>query len=137
MSISTISKFLTVTLSEPILPAILIPLKTLEGHDACPIEPGALSVCLLPWVASCLAKLCLLIVPAKPLPFDLALTSIISPTLKIEASNCCPSLYSKSSIDLNSAKTLAVSNPALDKWPVVGLLVLFFDFWPYANWTAL
>ena len=34
LSISTISKFLTVTLSEPILPAILMPLKTLDGHDA-------------------------------------------------------------------------------------------------------
>ena len=87
-------------------------------------------MCLLPWVASCLAKLCLLIAPAKPLPFDFALTSIISPTLKIEASNCWPNLYLKSSIDLNSAKTLTDSNPDFDKCPFVGLLVLFLDFLP-------
>ena len=63
-------------------PAIFFPLKTLPGNWHWPIEPGALCARELPWVASCVLKLCLLTTPAKPFPFDTPDTSTLSVPLK-------------------------------------------------------
>src|SRR3989344_3862146 len=50
LSIFIIFKFLTDTLSYPILPGIFLPFITCWGN-LCPTEPICLSSCLAPWVA--------------------------------------------------------------------------------------
>ena len=56
-------KFLTETVSPPILPAILCPLNTLEGYELPPIDPGARSLSLCPCVRTPPPKPCLFTTP--------------------------------------------------------------------------
>ena len=55
----------------PIWPGPRMPLKTRDGVAEAPIEPGARTLCE-PWPAGPRLKRWRLIVPWKPLPFEIA-----------------------------------------------------------------
>ena len=69
------------TRSMPIWPGPFMPLKTREGVADWPIEPGARTLCE-PWETGPREKLWRLIVPWKPLPFDVPATLTVWPLSK-------------------------------------------------------
>ena len=73
--------------SEPIRPAILIPLKTRPGVAHAPIEPGDLCFLFTPCDARSPWKPCLFITPAKPCPREVPVTSTASPAVNTSAFN--------------------------------------------------
>jgi len=101
-------KFWTVTFSLPIWPAIFIPLKTLAGYEAAPIEPGALNLLCCPcvdWPTP--AKPCLLTTPWNPFPLEVPEISTNSPSLKWSTLRTSPTLSSFSKF-LNSKRLLDI-----------------------------
>src|SRR5690606_9258864 len=118
-STRTTSRFCTVRRTLPMWPDIFLPLNTRPGDWFCPIEPGARCDTELPWVASCMEKLCRLTVPAKPLPIVVPMTSTFCPTSKrstlisppISNSPCSPSSR-RNSVIRSPASTFAAA-----KWP--------------------
>ena len=88
----------------PILPAIRIPLKTLDGQEEAPIEPGALNLSCCPCVASPTPlNPCLLTTPWKPLPLVVPTTSIYSPSIKISAFKISPNFFN-TDVDIKRSK---------------------------------
>ncbi|ACF07299.1 conserved hypothetical membrane protein [Metamycoplasma arthritidis 158L3-1] len=91
----TISRFWMVTCSEPRCPGIVIPFQTLFPEIS-PIDPVWRKGCDPPPPPCDLGPMCwfhLLMVPAKPLPLEIAVTSTISPAWKSDASMVSPKLY--------------------------------------------
>src|SRR5204863_8740331 len=74
-STRTTCRFLTVTRSLPMWPAIRMPLMTRPGVVPEPIEPGARQRSDWPWVFGPPWKPCRFMTPAKPLPLLVAVTS--------------------------------------------------------------
>ena len=64
-----------------------IPLNTLEGSEAWPIEPGALKYSRWPCVTGPFEKPWRYITPEKPRPFDVPATLTISPLENMDALN--------------------------------------------------
>ena len=70
-----------------------MPLNTLAGYEAAPIEPGALNLLCWPWVAwPTPANPCLLTTPWNPLPFEVPEISTNSPSIKWSTFILSPSL---------------------------------------------
>ena len=80
-SLSTliIFKFLTDTLSFPILPGIFFPLKTLWG-PVVPTDPNVLCSCFTPWVAFLPENPHLFTAPWKPFPLERPEILTLSPS---------------------------------------------------------
>src|SRR5699024_5954174 len=74
-----------VTCALPIRPDMRLPVNTRPGVAAPPIAPGLRWVAWVPWLAPCPLKPCRFMVPAKPLPLVVPLTSTSAPLSKISA----------------------------------------------------
>ena len=136
MSTLMISRFWIVTCSWPICPGIVIP-----GHTRFPIISPIDPVCLIgcdppppPWDLGPMCWLYLLIVPANPLPLDIAVTSTISPPLNNEASIVSPSLY-PDMFRISFTKRLGVVLAFL-KWLISGFLICDLFLSSNASWVA-
>src|SRR5206468_3558861 len=82
-SVSTTSRFSTVTRSLPIWPAMRVPLNTRDGVAHAPNAPGDRCLRSVPCEAPLPAKPWRFIGPAKPLPFETPTTSARSPRSKM------------------------------------------------------
>src|SRR6266540_2703056 len=90
-SISCTTRPTCVTRLPPIRPDIFMPLKTRAGVADAPIEPGLRMLCE-PCDLGPRRKLCRLIVPAKPLPWEIPLTLIFSPGSKTSTVTFSPTM---------------------------------------------
>ncbi|CAC13761.1 unknown; predicted coding region [Mycoplasmopsis pulmonis] len=136
-SVIITSRFWIVTCSCPRWPGIVIPLTTLFPEIS-PREPVCLTGLLPPpppWDFGPIFWLCLLMVPANPLPFEIPVTSTNSPGVNIDTSTFDPS--SKPCISLISFTNLFGVVFAFAKCPISGFLCLDFFLSSRLNWIAL
>ena len=119
----------------PIWPGPRMPLNTRAGSAEAPIEPGARTLCE-PCDLGPEAKLCRLIVPAKPLPFDLPETFTVWPFSKNDAGLTSAPTSSSPASPRNSARCLRLPTPAFFRWPSFGLVSFFSRVSPKASWIA-
>src|SRR6185312_7537124 len=96
------TRFCVVTRSLPIRPAIRVPLNTRPGVAQPPIEPGRRCTACAPWLAPWPLKPWRFMVPAKPLPWLVPVTSTNAPSLKISAVNSWPTSYSAAAVSSSS-----------------------------------
>ena len=123
-----------VTRPPPIRPGPRMPLNTRDGVAEAPIEPGARTLCE-PCDLGPLEKLWRLIVPWKPLPFDLPETLILSPTLNASTVTVWPTSSSPAS-SRNSARWRWADVSAFFRCPSSGFVIDFSLHAPNASWTA-
>ena len=119
----------------PIWPGPRMPLNTRAGSAEAPIEPGARTLCE-PCDLGPEAKLWRLIVPAKPLPFEMPETFTVWPFSKTASGLSSAPTSSSPASPLNSARCLSMPTPAFFRWPSFGLVSFFSRVSPKATWTA-
>src|SRR3954452_21016117 len=132
---STTSRPRWVTRLFPIWPGPRMPLNTRAGSAEAPIEPGARTLCE-PCDLGPEAKLCRLIVPAKPLPFEVPDTLTVWPFSKTEPTASSAPTSSSPGSPRHSARCFSQPTPAFFRWPSFGLLSDFSRTSPNATWTA-
>jgi hypothetical protein len=76
-------------------------------------------------------------VPAKPLPLLVPVTSISSPAAKVSTPSSWPTEYDEASLVRISTTWRRGVVPALAKWPARGLVTLRPAISPKPTWTAL
>ena len=111
-----------------------MPLITREGVAEAPIEPGARTLCE-PWDFGPLAKLWRLIVPWKPLPFEVPEILTLSPGANASTVTVSPTSSSPAS-SRNSRTTRCAEASAFLRWPSSARVRTFSLQAPNASWTA-
>ncbi len=91
LMISTISRPFWVTRLLPIWPGPRMPFITRAGQADAPIDPGARTLCE-PWDFGPRLKLWRLIVPWKPLPFEVPATLTVWPVSKVSTVTVSPTV---------------------------------------------
>ena len=115
-------------------PRIRMPLKTRDGVADAPIEPGLRTLCE-PWLVGPRLKLWRLMVPAKPLPFEVPVTSTCSPGSNASTVTAVADGEARSS-RANSSRCRCGPAPAFFRWPASGFVMRFALTAPNASWTA-
>ncbi len=107
----------------PICPGPRIPFITRAGQAEAPIDPGARTLCE-PCDFGPLAKLCRLIVPWKPLPFETPAIFTREPVSKASTVTVSPRVSSPAS-PRNSTTVFIGGASAFFRWPSSALVRCF------------
>src|SRR5690606_5760100 len=136
-SVETTSTFCVVTRTEPMWPAIFLPLNTLPGSCRWPVEPCVRCDTELPCVARPPPKLWRFMTPWKPLPIEVPVTSTFWPATKCSTVISDPTSIRFSGDTRNSASLAFGSTEAVAKWPRIAFVVFFTLARPTPSWTAV
>ena len=112
-----------------------MPFITRDGVADAPIEPGARTLCE-PWDLGPAAKLWRLIVPWKPLPFEMPETLTVCPTSNASTVTVSPTVSSPA-WSRNSLIVRRGGASAFLRWPSSGLESAFSRTPSKPSWTAL
>src|SRR5690606_3379358 len=108
----------TVTRRPPMRPGMRRPLNTRPGNVD-PLRPPVPRWYLEPWLMGPREKPCRLMLPAKPLPREVPLTSTYCPSLNMLTSMTWPSSSWAPASSGNSRSRRVGSTPAFWKWPFI------------------
>ena len=112
-----------------------MPFITRDGVAEAPIEPGARTLCE-PWDLGPLAKLWRLIVPWKPLPFEVPETLTVWPTSNASTVTVSPTWSSPASSRNSTTCFMRRRRRPCCRWPSSARVRCFSFVAPNASWTA-